>query len=97
MSTKVIKIPQDVCDAVQRADIEQAARREILATCIERGTPTDSLSFQQYQSEFNEWFVKFMDEKLKVEKAYVAPLNNDAETAKSWTLNYHTQELTITF
>lgn len=97
MATKVITVPQETCDMVQRADIEQASRREILVSCIERGTSTEAPAFKQYQNEFNDWFVKFMDAKLKVEEEYVTPLNTPEQTAKSWTLNYNTRELTIVY
>lgn len=97
MPTKSIVIPAEVCDKIQRADIEQSARMEIIVSCIKRGVPTNEPAFMQYQNEYNEWYVKFVERKNQLEAEYVTPLNTDEHIAKNWSLDYTSRTLTISY
>lgn len=92
-----LMIDKPVVDELQRADIEQSSRREIIVSCIERGVSKDSQSFQMYQQEYQDWYLRFMELKSAIEAKFVLPNNTPERSAASWNLNYNSCTLTIIY
>lgn len=92
-----VEVPVDEVEKVQRADIEQSARREIIVSCIDRGIGDHNPTFVKYQNEYNMWFTEFMRLKREIEVKYVESKNAPNLVARSWNLNYETHILTIKY
>lgn len=87
-----IEIPKEIVIKVQRADIEQSARKEIIAYILEKNLDISSERFEQYQKEYDDKFFAFEQAKQEVEQTYVLPT---IKNPKHWTLEYNSGLLTI--
>ena len=93
--TITVKVPEEVRDEVQLADVERSSRRDIIAYILSN----DSINISpermaQYQKEYDEKFMLFEKAKNKLETNYVQPAANNK--AINWQLDYETCEITIT-
>ena len=91
---KIITIPDDIRDMVQKAHIERDARRDILVYLMENDINVSQERKAEYQKEYDEKYIAFEQAKMMVEKNYVIPATSGK--ALNWSLNYATCEVTIT-
>ena len=82
-----IEIPQDVVLQLQKADIEQQARKEIIAYILTSELDISSQRFLDYQKDFEEKLQVFNNLKRQFSEKWVKPLKNDAS---HWEVSYET-------
>ena len=87
-----IEIPEEVVQKVQKADIEQAARKEIIAYILEKGLDISPERFDAYQADYDAKFFAFEQAKQEIEREFVRAT---VKNPKSWTLDYNTRILSI--
>ncbi len=92
METTIIKIPEELRNKVQKADIERSSRRDIITYILEKGIDISPERFDQYQHEYDEKYWAFEQGKQEIENNYV---RQAIENPISWTLNYATCEVSI--
>lgn len=92
--TKVITVPEEVRNAIQRVNLERDSRRDVLIFIMEHEDINISPErFAQYQKEYDEKYLAFEQAKSKLEKEYVLPVTNGK--ANNWSLDYATCKITI--
>lgn len=87
-----IEVPEEVVQKVQKADIEQAARKEIIAHILEKGLDVSPERFNAYQADYDAKFFAFEQAKQEIERDFVRVT---VKNPKNWTLDYHTKILSI--
>ena len=93
MKTVTIKIPEDVKNQVQRADIECSARRSIITTILEQDLIIPEERFKAYQKDYDEKFFAFESMKTMVEREYI---HTKIDNPINWVLDYSTNIITVT-
>lgn len=93
MKTITIEVPEEVKNRVQRADIEQSAHKEIIATILERNLNIPADRMDAYQKEYENKFFAFEEAKSDIEREYV---RKAVKNPLNWTLDYHTNIITVT-
>lgn len=93
MKTITVKVPDEVKNATQRADIECAARKDIIVYLMEKNLAIPPERLEAYQKEYEDKFLAFEQAKSNIEQNYVRtavakPIN--------WNLDYSTNIVTIT-
>lgn len=92
--TKVITVPEEIRDLVQKTNVERDARRDILVFLMENSDvniPPER--FDKYQKEYDEKYLAFEQAKRKIEQEYVLPAVDGKPN--NWSLDYSTCEITI--
>lgn len=89
---KKVTVPEEVKLEVQRADLECAARRDIITYIMEKNMAIPFDRMQAYQKEYNDKFFAFEQAKSRIEKEYVRPV---VANPISWSLDYNTNVITI--
>lgn len=87
-----ITVPEEIKNATQRADIECAARRDIITHIMEQNIAVPAERFAAYQKDYDDKFFAFEQAKSVVERDYV---RKAVENPVSWSLDYHTNVVTI--
>lgn len=91
---KTITIPEELKIKIQKADIERSACRDIITYLIsQQDIDISNERFQRYQEEYSNKYFIFENFKKQVETDYV---KKDYPNAIHWSLNYETNEITIT-
>jgi len=93
--TIIVSVPEDICTAIQKADVERSSRRDILIYLMEH--PELNITQERrdaYQKEYDEKYLAFEAAKLNFEKTFVQPAVDNK--AMSWNLDYNNREVTIT-
>lgn len=93
MKTITIEVPEEVKTKVQRADIEQSAHKEIIATILERDMAVPVERMAAYQKQYEDKFFAFESAKTEIERDYV---RKAVKNPLNWSLDYHTNIITIT-
>jgi hypothetical protein len=93
MKTITIEVPEEVKNRVQRADVEQSAHKEIIATILERNLNIPADRMAAYQKEYENKFFAFEEAKTDIEREYV---RKAVKNPLNWTLDYHTNIITVT-
>ena len=92
--TKVITVPEEIRNMVQKANIERDSRRDILVFIMGREDIDISPErFAQYQKEYDEKYLVFEQAKSQLEREYVLPAVDGK--ANNWSLDYTTCKVTI--
>ena len=92
--TKVITVPEEIRDLVQKANVERDARRDILIFLMGNNDVNISPErFDRYQKEYDEKYLAFEQAKRKIEQEYVLPAVDGK--SNNWSLDYSTCEITI--
>ena len=92
--TKVVNVPAEKRDIVEKYAYERSSRRDIIAFMLTQNMDISSESFKAYQKEYMEFDVMFNKAKEEIEKEFVPEEYRKAGC--SWTLDYETAVLTIT-
>lgn len=92
MKTITVEVPEDVKNTVQRADIECAARRDIITYILEQNLNVSPERMAAYQKEYDEKFFAFESAKTAIEREYV---RTKVDKPLNWSLDYHTNIITI--
>ena len=89
-----IQIPEEVRNDIQKADIEQSSRRNIITYLLGHDDIEISESrFAKYQKEYDEKLFAFEVAKRDLEQRYILPaVNNQKNT---WALDYNTCKVKI--
>ena len=90
-----IQIPEDLRNAIQRADIEYQSRRNILIYIMENNINIPQERIDQYQKDCDDKFMLFNNLKNILEQQYVIP--NTKNQKSTWNLDYISSILTINF
>lgn len=90
---KTVTVPEEVKIATQRADVECAARRDIITHILEKNIAVPAERFAEYQAEYDDKFFAFEQAKSCIETEYVRTV---VPNPVSWSLDYHTNVVTIT-
>ena len=92
---KKIEIPEKLVTMIQKYDIEQTARRNVIAYILSfNNINITNERFQKYQKEYEEKLFSFEITKKELEKEYITPIIKE-NTKYSWNLNYNTNILTL--
>jgi len=93
---KVITVPENVRDILQKANVERDSRRDILLYIMEHNdlniTPERLAACQK---DYDEKYFAFETAKSNFEKEYVLPAVGGK--ANNWSLDYTSCDVTITF
>lgn len=92
--TKVITIPEEIRNTIQKAHSERDARRDILVYLMENDINISKERKEEYQKEYDEKYMAFEQAKDMFEKNYVMPMTDGK--ALNWSLDYATCQVTIT-
>ncbi len=92
--TKIITIPKELRDNIQRANIEKDSRKEIIVYILENNLNVSSDRINQYQKEYEDKFFLFESLKQELENTYIKPLKLNY---KKWSLNYSTCQVSIDY
>lgn len=95
--TKIVNIPQEVVNKVQRYDVEMCSRRDIIAFILSKNIDIPEGRFNKYQDDYSDAYLAFESAKHDIETNFVDPNMADNEKKISWKLDYHTCELTINY
>lgn len=87
-----ITVPEEIKNATQRADVECSARRDIITYIMEKNLAVPAERFAEYQKDYDDKYFAFEQAKSKIEKEYV---RKAVENPVSWSLDYHTNVVTI--
>lgn len=87
-----ITVPEEIKNATQRADVECSARRDIITYIMEKNLAVPTERFAEYQKEYDDKFLAFEQAKSRIEREYV---RKAVENPVSWSLDYHTNVVTI--
>lgn len=87
-----IEIPQDIVLTLQKADLEQQARKEIIAYILTTDLDISTERFLNYQKDFEEKLQIFNNLKLQFSEEWVKPLKKDAT---HWKITYETRMLEV--
>lgn len=90
---KTVTVPEEVKIATQRADIECAARRDIITHIMEKNIAVPAERMDAYQKEYDDKFFAFEQAKGRIEHEYVRTV---VANPVSWSLDYNTNVVTIT-
>lgn len=94
---KSILIPEDIVNELQKADAEMSSRREIITYILTKDINVATNKFNQYQSEYCQYYFAFEKIKYKIETEFVDTALDPNEIKQKWNLNYLTKELQITY
>ena len=93
--TYQINIPEEVSLLVQRADIEQTSRRNVLAYVLRfDDIDISNERFKQYQKDYEEKLFIFETTKTELVKNYIEPKIKNKKY--NWSLDYNTYTITVT-
>ena len=92
--TKVISVPENIRDMVQKANVECDSRKSIILAILENNLNISDERLKKYQEEYDEKFFAFEQAKSFIEKNYVLPAVDGK--ANNWSLDYASCNLTIT-
>lgn len=84
-----IIVTEEDRDVLQRADIECAARMNLISFMIKNDIGITNARFQEYQDDYTQFFFAFENAKKDMENKYLA-----GKTYTSWSLDYNTCQLT---
>ena len=92
---KQITVPEDITTMIQRYDVEQTARRNVIAYILSfNDIDITNERFQNYQKEYEEKLFSFEIAKKELEKQYILPEVKDNKTY-SWNLDYETNIINL--
>lgn len=77
-------------DLIQRLDMEQTARKNLISFLLNEKINNDD-KLEQFKNEYIEYFMAFEEQKKFIQKKY---LDNQHINYTNWNLNYNTCELT---
>ena len=89
---KNVPMPEDFCNYVEGLMYETNARRDVIAFMI-NSTILNQERFDQYHTEYLEFYAKYELVKKEIQKTYVDEVYGNQ--AIKWNLNFQTQELEI--
>lgn len=92
MKTITIEVPEEVKNAVQRADIECSSRRDIITYIMEKDLNVSAERMAVYQKEYDDKYFAFESAKGDLEREYV---RKAVSNPLNWSLDYHTNIVTI--
>lgn len=85
---------EEIIRLLEKLQYESESRKEVLGYIIStNGVNTEA--FKQYEKEYQDAFINFNAAKNEFEKEYVKPAVGEGSFI-NWTLDYNTQEVTIT-
>lgn len=90
-----IKIPEEVCLAVQQFDVEYCSRRDIIVYIMQNDINIPQERMSRYQKEYEDKYFSFEAAKNSIEKEYVIPVTEGRKC--NWSLDYSTSTITINF
>lgn len=96
MITKTIVVPEDIRNAIQKANLERDSRRDILLYIMQNSINIPEEKLKAYEKEYDEKYADFEKLKTQIEKDYVLPAIAPNQP-KGWNLDYHSCILTINF
>lgn len=88
-----IEIPENISIYVQKADIEQASRRNVIAYVLSLNIDISNERFQQYQKDYEEKMFIFETIKTELEKEYIIPKIKSKNY--NWKLDYNKNIITV--
>lgn len=91
--TTYIEIPENISIYVQKADIEQTSRRNVIAYVLSLNIDISNERFQQYQKDYEEKMFIFETIKTELEKEYIIPKIKSKNY--NWKLNYNKNIITV--
>ncbi len=91
---KIITIPEELRNDIQRANLEKDSRKEILIYILQNNLDIPKERLDQYQKEYDEKYFLFESLKQKLENEYIKPLSLNQF---KWSLNYSNCEVTIEY
>lgn len=92
--TTYIEIPENISIYVQKADIEQTSRRNVIAYVLSLNIDISNERFQQYQKDYEEKMFIFETIKTELEKEYIIPKIKSKNY--NWKLDYNKNIITVT-
>lgn len=94
---KIIPVPQEVVNEIQRYDVEMCSRRDLISFMISKDMDISTEKFKQYQNEYSKAYFAFEQAKHNIEFNYVNSNMQYNEKKISWKLDYNTCELKIIY
>lgn len=91
---KIINIPQDVTENLQKLQNEVESRKALMMSMMDTGVPIVTQSFADYHAKYQECFQKYSEAKGAFEKEYVYTA---VERPVQWNLDFATSECTIAY
>lgn len=88
-----IEIPENISIYVQKADIEQTSRRNVIAYVLSLNIDISNERFQQYQKDYEEKMFIFETIKTELEKEYIIPKIKSKNY--NWKLDYNKNIITV--
>ena len=93
--TVTVVVDEKVRNAVEACDYEYATRRDAVTFMLANNMDINTEAFKSYQEEMKKFNVMFSKAKSEIERVYVLPVTEGKPA--SWSLDYETAILTITF
>ena len=95
---KVIKVSEELSNYLERLSREVEGSKDIISFMIENNKNINTDAFKSYKKEFDEVYAEFDLAKQDVQKKFVPTALTDADAEHtSWSLDYATHDLTITY
>lgn len=94
--TKVKIVDPELKAAVEKADYAYNTKKDVVNAYINAGQDDASPAFTKYQAAMEEAYGNFITAKANIEKEYIFKDDELKDKQLSWTLDYSTNELTIT-
>ncbi len=95
---KVIKVTDELSNYLERLSREVEGSKDIISFMIENNKNINTDAFKAYKKEFDEVYAEFDLAKQDVQKKYVpAELVDKDKEHTSWSLDYATHDITITY
>lgn len=88
-----IIIDNELKNYIESLDYEYQSRKDLIVFMLANNMNINTESFQKYQNEMTEYFIKFNIAKQELEKKYIKPVIGDHVV--NWSLDYATNTLSI--
>lgn len=95
MITEDIIIDEELCNKIQRYNIERDARKDIITYILQNDLNIPQERFDKYQAEYEEKFLLFDQAKKELETKYILPIVDLKIQRYNWNLNYSDRILHI--
>lgn len=96
MATKIISIPEEVCNKVQALQYECNARQGLLAFMLDRNDQNlESLSFKTYHKEYTDFNSQYEKAKEDMQKQILEP--QIPGKLLSWNLDFESRDCTCEY
>ena len=96
MKTTIIKCENiNLIQTLERLQYELEAHKDLLTWCI--SNDINSSSKDQYQKEYTDLYIQYEKIKKQFEKECVRPAFDKSVKLISWSLDFQSQEVTVTY